>query len=167
MNIKNFISRNRTYTLLLFLSATLAIVVFNGCGSSNHSGDYVSVDTTDYETLVDTTTTPQFPQATDFFQEFKSNKVAFDKEYDDKIIEFEGEISEITTSWGCAIIEIKAGSSAFDVIRCSNCPGTKDKWSKEVESVSVGQTVRIKGYYSAISSESYSMSLYKCHIINE
>lgn len=108
---------------------------------------------------------PLFPQAEDFFQEFKSNKVAFDKKYDDKLIEFEGEISDISTSWGCARMKVKAGESAFDVIECDNCPADEDKWSNEVEKVSVGQIVKIKGYYSAFSSESYYMSLYKCHII--
>lgn len=108
---------------------------------------------------------PQFPQAADLFQQYEDNKVVFDRQYDKKDIEFEGEISSISTEWGCAVIEIRAGESAFNVIKCVHCPAGEDKWSNEVANVSVGQIVRIKGYYSAFSSENGYMHLNKCHII--
>lgn len=110
-------------------------------------------------------TQPKFLQADELFSEYQSNKVAFDKKYDDKLLEFEGVISEISNPWDCARIKIRVYESSYEEISCSNCPAGVDKWADEIAEISVGQKVRIKGYYNGFSSGKYQMKLYKCHII--
>lgn len=105
-----------------------------------------------------------FLQATDLYEKYKSNRVAFNKEYNKKLIEFEGTITDITENSGCAWVKIKGSADGWQYISCGNCPENKDGWSKEVAQLQVGNTVRIKGYYSALSSE-YEMSFYNCHVI--
>lgn len=145
-----------------FLTVLAVIVVATGFSFWNR--EYVYESSMDSEP-VDTTNTSLFPQATDLYSEFESNKVAFDKKHKDKLMEFEGEIIKISNDWGCARIKIRVADNPFEEITCGNCPAGKDKWSDEVANVSVGQTVRIKGYYADFSSGQYSMSFYKCHII--
>lgn len=143
---------------------TILAVVLIGVGFSFWNRQYVYESSNETES-VDTTSTSLFPRATDIYSEFESNKVAFDKKHKDELIEFEGEIVKISNDWGCAGIKIKVSDNPFEEITCSNCPAGVDKWSDEVANISVGQTVRIKGYYSDFSSGQYSMSFYKCHII--
>lgn len=75
-----------------------------------------------------------FLQIANLYDEYRSNKVAFDKKNDDKLIEFEGSISEITNDYDCAAIKFKITDEDDQYIgyaECSNCPATKDKWSKK------------------------------------
>lgn len=115
---------------------------------------------------------PDFLQIANIYDEYRSNRVAFDKKNDDKLIEFEGSISEITNDHDCAAIKFKITDENDQYIgyaECSNCPATKDKWSEkwpnEIAQLQLGQTVRIKGYYSRNLSNSNNISFYKCRII--
>lgn len=128
------------------------------------SGIAISRDPSE-DTLNSIDTNIYNPQSSALYAEFSSNKVAFDKKYKDKTIEFEGEITKITNDSGCATVKIKVSENPFEYITCNNCPADEDKWSDEVSSVSVGQTVLIKGYYSAFSSSENTMFFYKCHIL--
>lgn len=111
-------------------------------------------------------TTSAILQANDLFSDYARNKVAFDKKNNDKQIEFQGTIKEISNEWGCASIKIEVEQDRFYEIECSNCPEGVDKWAGEVAKVKVGDLVAIKGYYSASISGKYSMDFYKCRIAN-
>jgi hypothetical protein len=107
----------------------------------------------------------QYQSAENLFNDFKSNKVAFDRRHNDKLMEFQGTILKITNEWGCSSLIIQATDNPFETIFCNNCPADVDKWSDEVVKLTVGNQVTIKGYYSSSSSES-EMSFYKCRVIN-
>lgn len=125
--------------------------------------------------IADTTTiTPQIQSAPSFLQianlydDYRSNKVAFDKKYNDKVIEFEGSISEITNRYGCAGITFNItgeDDARLGFATCSNCPADVDHWSNEVAKLSIGQKVKIKGFYSGDLSDGSSMFFYKCHVL--
>jgi hypothetical protein len=102
--------------------------------------------------------------ASNWYSEFKANKVAFDKRYDEALMDITGTISRIKTDHGCSTIEIDAADKPFETIVFTNCPQGSDKWSDEVIKVVVGQQVHIAGIYSAILSSDSEMNLYKCHI---
>lgn len=111
---------------------------------------------------------PDFLQIANVYDEYRSNRVAFDKKYNDKLIEFEGAVSEITNDYGCAGIKFKVtdeNDQYIGYVDCSNCPASKDKWSNEIAQLQLGQTVRIRGYYSSSLSDSNNIDFYKCHII--
>lgn len=100
-----------------------------------------------------------------WFSDFKSNRVRFDKNYQDSAIDLIGKVSEIKSSWGCAIVEVEAGESAFDKIELSNCPEGKDMWAHEISNISVGQTLHFRGKFNPSSSDD-QMRLYECQIID-
>lgn len=109
-----------------------------------------------------------FLQIANLYDEGRSNRVAFDKKYDDKLIEFEGAISEISNDHGCARLKFKVNDENDQYIgyaECSNCPANEDKWSDEIAQLQIGQTVRVRGYYSGSLSSSDNISFYKCHIL--
>ncbi|MGM9476402.1 OB-fold protein [Pedobacter sp. GSP4] len=124
-----------------------------------------AVNDAEYKNNAPIDTGSTYLQSESLYREFTSNKVAFDMKHKDKVIEFEGQIMKITNDWGCANIKIRVSDNPFEDISCGNCPSNTDKWSDEVAQVTVGQVVRIKGYYSDFSSSESSMSFYKCHII--
>lgn len=80
-------------------------------------------------------------------------------------MEFEGEIVKISTDGNCATLAVKVTENPFEEISCGNCPADIDGWSDEVERVSVGQTVKIKGFYSSGISSDNTVYFYKCHIL--
>ncbi len=143
---------------------TVLAVIVVAAGFSLWNREYVYQNNIDLEPI-GTINTSLITQAADLYSEFESNRVAFDKKHKDELLEFEGEIVKISNDWGCAGIKIKVSDNPFEEITCNNCPADVDKWSGEVANVSVGQTVRINGYYSDLTSGQYSMSFYKCHII--
>jgi hypothetical protein len=104
--------------------------------------------------------------ADSWFSDFKTNKVAFDKNYKDQQIDFYGTITKIKNDYGCASIEIKVGDGIFDNISCTNCPESVDHWSNEVASTAVGREVRIRGIYSSSISNSYTMSFTSAILLN-
>lgn len=104
--------------------------------------------------------------AATWFSEYHQNKVRFDKQYNKKLIDIYGEIKNISDDYGCAEIILATGNS-FCEISATNCTYGTDKWSKEVENVNVGNTIHVRGYYSAAVSSNYTLSLYNCHIIED
>jgi len=103
--------------------------------------------------------------ASSWFEKFKANKVAFDQSYKNKLIDVTGAITAIKSEYGCAIIEIQATDSPFEIIQCTNCPAGKDGWSNEVTRVAVQDEVHIRGRYDYNGSSENSMNLYRCHIV--
>ncbi|MBB6273561.1 hypothetical protein HDF26_004021 [Pedobacter cryoconitis] len=111
---------------------------------------------------------PSFLQIANLYDDYRSNKVAFDKKYNDRAIEFEGSISEITNRYGCAGItfNITSGNDTnLGIVICNNCPADVDHWSNEVAKLNVGQKVKIKGFYSGNLSDGSSIFFYKCHVL--
>jgi hypothetical protein len=102
-----------------------------------------------------------------WFREYKSNKVVFDKNYKDRTIDIHGIIEEISTEWGCAVIKLDAGEGYFESIHLSNCPQNKDKWSKEVEQVVVGEEIHVRGKYNAFTSDNTTLDVHGCHIVKK
>lgn len=102
-----------------------------------------------------------------WFSDFKSNKVAFDKDFNEKAIDLHGTITEITNNNHCPAIKISVDDNPFDEINCSNCADENSGWINEVIGTSVGQEVHIRGYYSGLTSASYRMDVYGCRIIKD
>jgi hypothetical protein len=155
--LKNFLQTLKTlFYAALVAFALFAFYIFLGKDDSTYTNNYVeSIDTLSID----------FPQAADIYWDYKSNKVAFDKKNKEKLMEFEGQISKISNEWGCAKVTLSATDNPYEEIICNNCPGDVDGWSKEVEKVRVGQTVKINGVYSANISSGSTMTFYKCHIL--
>jgi len=105
--------------------------------------------------------------AESWYSDYKSNKVAFDKEYDEKKLDIHGTIDKISNDEGCAQISMKGETGGIlTYIEFTNCRGGKDNWSDEVALTAVGQDVHIRGIYSGLlSSSGFEMRLYNCHII--
>jgi hypothetical protein len=73
----------------------------------------------------------------------------------------------LSTEWGCAVIKLDAGEGYFESIRLSNCPQNKDKWSKEVEQVVVGEEIHIRGKYNSFTSDNTTLEVHGCHIVKK
>jgi hypothetical protein len=105
--------------------------------------------------------------AESWYSDYKANRVAFDKNYNEQLIDIHGIIYKINNNDNCAEIVIKGSDELYEWIKFTNCINGKDKWSDEVINTTVGQEVHIRGIYSSSLSDNYEMHLYKCHIIND
>lgn len=107
----------------------------------------------------------------ELYSEFKNNRVAFDKKYDEKKIQVTGKIHDIKESWGCYHITLQPYDDEFlKTITFANCGAAtpesqKKKWNEQLEKVNVGDEVTIRGIYSKILSDNYDISLYNCFIV--
>jgi hypothetical protein len=104
--------------------------------------------------------------APSWYADYKANKVAFDKNYNEQTIDIHGVIDKINNNDNCAEIIIRGDEGAFEWIKFTNCSEGKDGWTDEVINTAVGQEVHIRGKYSNLLSDNYEMVLYKCHIIS-
>lgn len=103
----------------------------------------------------------------EWHREFKANKVAFDRNYNNYKIDVIGTITRISNDDGCAKIEMRAESGIYDKIIFTNCPFGKDKWADEVINVSVGEQVHIRGVYIGSMSDNYELVVVSSHVITD
>lgn len=118
-------------------------------------------------TKIDQPTFESDYSADSWFQRFSSNKVAFDKIYNNDWIDVTGVIGSIENPFDCPSLSLEIeGSHLLRKIRCTNCNSTKNKWPKEILNIKVGQTIHIQGNYAGTLSSEYEMYLTKCEIVN-
>lgn len=141
-------------------------MVNNSETSANKTHDTSVVDTS----VVDTTnyTDQNFLQIADLYVESLENRVAFDKKYDKKTIEFDGTITSISNDYGCAKITfsiLNDENENMGDVECTNCRADVDRWSDQIAKLKLQDYVRVKGIYSASSSSKYSLNFYSCKIV--
>lgn len=166
---------NKTLVTIFVIAIIALFFVFRGIINGQENSElqsYVATESTSNDitdtTLRDSITLANGEKVSDiaflvhydantWMNEFIKNKVAFDKNYGDAVIDIYGEISKITNDNGCATIIMQPLDDTFYRVVIFNC--SSKVWVEDVSKLEVGKSVHISGTYSSLNSSEYEMTV--------